>query len=252
MSYVPDVSMFPYWKNKDAGGLVRQVKELSAQVFQYKEQLDFYENDQTVVLSKDCVDTMKIGKRELEDDKRRLHNKVKKLVEEKQELQEKVDEAQVIFQENLTYKNEINTIREAVENECQASGIMEVMNMRIEQAEKDVREQELLKFLVETDLKKEQEKCSKFVNDYLELKWIVNNKLCRDECQHCGDWVKEDEMEEVKNNDWENIYVCFDCRDNNYTECDSCREYVDDCNVNYNDATQQHICDNCNNSDNED
>lgn len=78
-----------------------------------------------------------------EDIHKRYQNKIHFLISQKKELEAKVDEAQVIFKENLKYKKEIDTLKETVENECEASGIMEVMNMRIEDAEKQVEEYKL-------------------------------------------------------------------------------------------------------------
>jgi len=78
-----------------------------------------------------------------EDIHKRYQKKIDTLISQKQELEAKVDEAQVIFKENLKYKKEIDTLKETVENECEASGIMEVMNMRIEDAEKQVEEYKL-------------------------------------------------------------------------------------------------------------
>ncbi len=74
---------------------------------------------------------------------KRYAKKIDELLSQKYELEQKVDEAQVVHKENLKYREEINTIKDAVENECQASGIMEIMNSRIEDAEKEVEEYKL-------------------------------------------------------------------------------------------------------------
>jgi len=198
-SYVPDVSMFPYWTQAE---LHKQYKK-----------------------------------------------KINTLIEQKQELEAKVDEAKVIYQENVKYSSEFEAIRRSIEEQCEAAGIMEVMNMRIEEAEKNAREQELFKFIAETDLKKEQEKCKKFVNDYMKLRSVLYNQCDLDECSNCSCWVNENEMEEVKDNDWDDVRVCFECRDNNFTECDCCREYVDNWNIVKNEQTGQELCDNCNSDD---
>ena len=235
MSYVPDVSMFPYWKNKDAGGLVRQVKELQ------KENAEFVEKYDKIVDENDG----------LQQDHYRMSKKIKKLVEEKQELQEKVDEAQVIFQENLEYKNEINIISEAVENECQASGIMEVMNMRIEEAETKAREQEHLKVIAETELKKEKECVIRWIGEVNNISDQFSNKGYSI-CDECDDWEIHDEMEEIAYKEDSDVVgmVCLDCRDHYYTQCDECMEWFKNTDI----TTQgdREICDNCNNSDDED
>ena len=228
MSYVPDVSMFPYWTNPLE-----------------KEHNEFVEKYDKIVNENDG----------LQQDHYTMSRKIRKLEEEKQELQEKVDEivsqAQVIFQENLEYKKELNIITEAVENECQASGIMEVMNMRIEEAENKAIKQEQLKELAETNLKKEKECVIRLIGEVGSISDQFSNKgySC---CDECDCWEIHAEMESVKDNDWEEVLVCLECRDNNYTECYSCLEYVYTSNVSYCEDTQQHKCDNCNNSDNED
>lgn len=74
---------------------------------------------------------------------KQYQKKIDTLISQKQELEAKVDEAQVAFKENVKYREEINTLKDAVENECEASGIMEIMNSRIEDAEKQVEEYKL-------------------------------------------------------------------------------------------------------------
>ena len=185
----------------------------------------------------------------LDFEKNAWQKKVKHLIEKKEELQAKVNEAQIIFEENLKYREEINTIREAVANECEASGIMEVMNMRIEDAESEAAEQERLRIIAETELEKEQEKCKKFVNDNMKLRTVLYNECNRDECENCGCWVDENEMESVKDNDWEEVLVCLDCRDRHFIECDECREYVVKQNIYLEEVTQRQLCGNCFNSD---
>ena len=185
----------------------------------------------------------------LDFEKNAWQKKVKHLIEKKEELQAKVNEAQIIFEENLKYREEINTIREAVANECEASGIMEVMNMRIEEAESEAAEQERLRIIAETELEKEQEKCKKFVNDNMKLRTVLYNECNRDECENCGCWVDENEMESVKDNDWEEVLVCLDCRDRHFIECDECREYVVKQNIYLEEVTQRQLCGNCFNSD---
>jgi len=164
---------------------------------------------------------------------------VRKQIEDTEKLNTKLND------ENKVCRKEVDSIKDAIENECEASGIMEVMNTRIENAENKAREQELLKVIAETDLKKEQKKCNKFINDYMKLRSVLYNQCDLDECSNCGSWVNENEMEEVKDNDWEDGNVCFVCRDNDFTECECCREYVDNRNVVYNEQTQQEICCNC-------
>ena len=223
MSYVPDVSMFPYWTNPLE-----------------KEHNEFVEKYDKIVNENDG----------LQQDHYTMSRKIKKLVEEKQELQEIVSQAQVIFQENLEYKKEINIISESVENECQASGIMEVMNMRIEEAENKAIEQEQLKELAETELKKEKERVIRLIGDFIHISDQFSNHgySC---CHECDEWEIHVEMEEITDKEDPDTYnaVCLDCRDNYYNQCDECMEWFKNTDI----TTQgdREICDNCNNTDNE-
>jgi hypothetical protein len=207
MSYVPDVSMFPYWTNPLE-----------------KEHNEFVEKYDKIVDENDGL---------------------------QQELEEKVDEAQVIFQENLKYKKEINIIREAVENECQASGIMELMNMRIEEAETKAREQEHLKVIAETNLKTEKECVIRLIGEVSSISDKFSNRgySC---CDECDDWEIHAEMEEIAELEPGAPYsmVCLDCRDNYYGQCDECMEWIKNTEITI--QGDREICDNCSNSDNED
>ena len=82
----------------------------------------------------------RVYKEEKEDIHKQYKKKIDTLISQKHELEAKVDEAQVAFRENVKYKKEFQTIQNSVEEECQASGIMEVMNSRIENAENELEE----------------------------------------------------------------------------------------------------------------
>ena len=180
----------------------------------------------------------------LDFEKDAWRKKVKHLIEQKEELQAKVDEAQVIFQENLKYREEINTIREAVANECEASGIMEVMNMRIEDAENESAEQERLRIIAETELEKVKK-------ENVEMDYVLDKEGIR-KCYKCSEWHPEPNIEvcQLDTNDEDAMeFVCLVCRDIHFIECDECREYVLKQNIYLEEATQRQLCGNCFNSD---
>ncbi len=229
VSYVPDVTMFPYWSGH--GGLVKQVNELS------KKNIVLEKNNQRVWeanLDLKC---------EKENIHKQYKKKINQFIEQKQELESKVDEAQVAFEENKVYKKEIDTLRESVENECEASGIMEIMNMRIEEAENKVREQELFKVIVEKDLEREQAMNKCHVEQINRLHDILTDQCDKDCCQYCDEWVNSTEIEEVKDSDYENVYICMDCLQGSFTQCDDCMEYCCDSLIVLQNGQQ--ICSNC-------
>ena len=165
------------------------------------------------------------------------------LKQQKQELEAKVDEAQVIFKENLKYKKEIETIQNSIENECEASGIMEIMNTRIEDAEKQAREQEILKVIAEKELEREHAMNKCHVEQINRLHDILRDQCDKDCCQYCDEWVNSTEIEEVKDSDFENVYVCMDCLQGSFTQCDDCMEYCCDSLILLQNGRQ--ICSNC-------
>ncbi len=156
--------------------------------------------------------------------------KNEQLIIQKQELEAKVDEAQVAFEENKKYKKEIDTLRDAVENECQASGIMEIMNMRIEEAEKKATEQEILKVAFEKE-------CEKEVSEKMELHKEINelaDALDSAEiykCNECREYFPSRGMEDVFHRNYEPVSVCLECRDEHYTQCDECMDNHHNCNI---------------------
>jgi len=229
VSYVPDVSMFPYWKNKDAGGLVRQVKELQ------KENSEFVEKYDKIVDENDG----------LQQDHYRMSKKIKKLVEEKQELEAKVDEAQVIYQENVKYSSEFEAIRRSIEEQCEAAGIMEVMNMRIEDAEKNAREQELLKVIAETQLEKEIKEKKELHNEINNLQDALENADIY-KCNECSQYLPSAGIEDCFGEQIDGIpcMVCLECRDEHYTQCDECMDYHH--NTNITNIEDREVCTYCN------
>jgi DNA repair exonuclease SbcCD ATPase subunit len=152
--------------------------------------------------------------------------KVDQLIQQKHELEAKVDEAQVAFEENKIYKKEIDAIRQSVENECEASGLMEVMNMRIEEAENKAREQELLKVIAETEVEKLEKENKENIKEIEFLKDVLNNQL-HYPCMCCNSWFHENELEhDCRDVDGEECMVCLHCRDTFYSECDECRVWT--------------------------
>jgi len=175
-SYVPDVSMFPYWTQAE---LHKQYKK-----------------------------------------------KINTLIEQKQELEAKVDEAQVIYQENVKYCSEFEAIRRSIEEQCEAAGIMEVMNMRIEEAEKNAREQELLKFIAETELEKEVAEKKELHNEINNLLDVLNTADIY-KCCECCQYVPVTNTEDCfgQEEDGNAVMVCLECRDQHYTQCDECMDF---------------------------
>jgi len=134
---------------------------------------------------------------------------VRKQIEDTEKLNKKLNE------ENIQCRKEIEVIRKSVEEECQASGIMEVMNIRIEEAEKEVEEYKL-------KLMKKQEDVDFHFNSYMKLRHVLEFKNYR-ECGCCGNWSNEDEIEEdAIDADCDDIDICFHCRDEYFTQCEEC------------------------------
>ena len=162
---------------------------------------------------------------DLEMKNKQYKKKVDTLTSQKQELEAKVDEAQVIFKENLKYKKEIDTLKQTVENECEASGIMEVMNMRIEEAEKEVEEYKL-KYEEQTEKmeetrKRANEQTQTVITQNTMIRNLIqtiiandkNGDLYDDGIELCTDWwlygtgdtyhdILEAEIDEMNDNDW--------------------------------------------------
>lgn len=153
--------------------------------------------------------------------------KIDQLVGEKQELEAKIDEAKVAFEENKLYKKEIDTLRESIENECEASGIMEIMNMRIEDAENKAREQELLKVMAEKEMEKEIKEKKVLHEKINDLFDVLSNKGYST-CDVCCDWkLIDSEMVWVNTERSEVVLVCMKCRDANHTQCNECMEFYE-------------------------
>jgi len=168
--------------------------------------------------------------------------KVKQLIQQKHELEAKIDEAQVAFEENKLYKKEIDAIRKSVEEECQASGLMEVMNMRIEDAEKKAEEQERLRIIAETLVEQIQEEKKDLYNEINDLHSTLESlEYCQ--CPDCCEWKKLDEMEWVYTEYTTQDLVCLECRDENHTRCDECSEYHH--NTNITNINDREVCSGC-------
>ena len=77
---------------------------------------------------------------------------------------------------------------------------------------------------------------------------IINGEVycndCRDDlfakCDDCGKWVNKDSITRVKNGDW----VCEDCL-NNYAYCQHCEEYVPEDEIKYVDWVDEYVCEEC-------
>lgn len=229
VSYVPNVTMFPYWTGH--GGLVKQVNELSK------------ENRVLEGTMKRYSEANMELKQEKEDIHKQYRKKIDTLVEQKQELEAKVDEAQVAFEENKMYKKEIDTLRESVENECEASGIMEIMNMRIEDADNKAREQEVLKVIAEKELEKEVREKKELHKEINELGDALENAEIY-KCEQCSEYFPIAGIEccFIENNNYGNI--CLECRDEHYTQCDECMDYHH--NTNITNIEDRDVCTYCN------
>ena len=144
---------------------------------------------------------------------------VRKENEELSEQNKKLNEV------NIQCRKEIEAISAAVENECEASGIMEVMNMRIEDAEKQVEE---YKLKYEKQSEKMQE-TRKRANDQIQrlitratvIKNLIQTIIANDENGNLYDegiklrmdWnlygtgdtyhdILEEEIDEMNHDDW--------------------------------------------------
>ena len=183
--------------------------------------------------------------KELNNKNDSYRKKIDTLVEQKQELEAKVDEAQVAFEENKKYKKEIDTLRESVENECQASGIMEVMNMRIEDAENKAREQEILKVIAEKELEKEVYEKMKLHKEINELGDALENAEIY-KCNECSEYFADAGVECCFGEGVDGIpcNICLECRDEHYTQCDECMDYHH--NTNITNTEDRDVCTYCN------
>jgi len=183
--------------------------------------------------------------KQLEKKNDSYRKKINQLIEQKQELESKVDEAQVAFEENKIYKKEIDTLRESVENECEASGIMEVMNMRIQDAEDKAREQEVLKVIAEKEVEKQVFEKMKLHKEINELEDALDNAEIY-KCTECSQYfpkagIEECFGEEIDGMTWT---VCLECRDEHYTQCDECMDYHH--NTNITNIEDRDVCTYCN------
>jgi len=179
---------------------------------------------------------------EKEDIHKQYKKKINQFIEQKQELEAKVDEAQVAFEENKIYKKEIDTLKDAVENECEASGIMQIMNMRIEEAENKAREQEILKVIAEKQLEKEVREKKELHKEFNELQF--HSEFYK--CAECSEYFHSDGCEDCFGEEHDGISreVCCDCRDENYTQCDECMDYHH--NTNITTIGDREVCSYCN------
>ena len=187
--------------------------------------------------------------KELNNKNNSYRKKINQFIEQKQELEAKVDEAQVAFEENKKYKKEIDTLTVAVENECEASGIMEIMNMRIEDAENKAREQELFKVLAEKELENEIKEKKELHEEINELGDALENAEIY-KCEECSKYFPSRGMEDVfHRNCCDLLCVCLECRDNKYCECDECRDFhhLDNISTVFTENGGQHeVCHLCN------
>jgi len=152
---------------------------------------------------------------------------VRKQIENTEKLNKKLNE------ENIQCRKEVEAVSSAVENECEASGIMEVMNMRIEDAEKQVEEyklkyEEQSEKMVETT-KRANGQIQRLITQGSLIKNLIqtlitndkNGKLWNDGIQLYTEWyiygtgdtyhdILEQEIDEMNHEDWN--------EDNNHTK----------------------------------
>ena len=247
--YTPDVSMFPYYPSLEK----QKHKELFFKVEMYDDWVKDLKEARRTLEHKNAklqkeVDTMLHEYNEIKElyadrDRVKKQNEelnrqikdVRKQMENTEKLNKKLNDEIVVC------KKEVDTIKDAVENECEASGIMEVMNTRIENAEKMER-----KVLESYYIEKQMNKCH--VEKINHLQDTLRHKFNKESCCHCENWFDMAEIEEVLDEDYEPIDVCVNCRDNQgYTQCSSCMEYVDNSLVDTEDE-----CSRCNGIRNED
>lgn len=228
-SYTPDVSMFPYYPSlqkqkhkelffngelydgwvKDLNDARRTLERKNAELQkQVDTMLHEYNEIKELYADRDRV------KKQNEELNRQIKD-VRKQMENTEKLNKKLND------ENVVCKKEVDTIKDAVENECEASGIMEVMNTRIENAEKQALTMEN-----ERDFEK---RMNNFHEEKLnKLRKHLYDKFNMDSCCICQDYYDICEIEVVMDEEYEPIDVCVNCRDNQgYTQCSSCMEYVD-------------------------
>lgn len=170
------------------------------------------------------------------------------LIQQKRDLETKLQNAEVVYQENILYKREIDTLKNAVEEECEASGIMEVMNMRIQDAEDKAREQEVLKVIAEKELEKEVFEKIKLHKEINELEYALEKaELCK--CDQCSEYCPLAEIEDCFGENYQCDMVCLECRDEHYTQCDECMDYHHNSNITT--IGERQVCSKCQEEDEE-
>jgi hypothetical protein len=225
VSYTPDVSMFPYYPSLEK----EKLKELKHENLVLKNDnntmKDEYNEIKELYADRDRV------KKENEELNRQMKD-IRKQMEDTEKLNKKLND------EISVCKKEVDTIKDAIENECEASGIMEVMNTRIENAEQMERKV-LESYYVEKEMNKWR------VEKINELQYTIRHKFNKESCDECGEWFDMAEIEEVNDSDYDRIDVCVNCRDKGYTQCNECMEYCCDSLIIVN-GNQEEICSNCN------
>lgn len=81
--------------------------------------------------------------------------------------------------------------------------------------------------------------CADEIKEYM----YCDNCRHRACCEDCGEYFDEDDLHIVHNRYGDEIYVCSDCREGNYTYCSHCEEYYP-----YGTLTEvdgEEVCDNC-------
>jgi hypothetical protein len=136
---------------------------------------------------------------------------------------------------------DLREFKKDAEDTCGSHVIMEVMNTRIENAEK-----EALKTEQRYVLEKEMNKCH--VQKINKLQDALYHRFNIQTCCICEDLYHISEIEVVLDCDYDPLDCCLNCRDNQgYTQCTSCMEYVDNSLVDTDDE-----CSRCNGIRNED
>ena len=254
--YTPDVSMFPYYPRQQQD-LKKQVQDLqneiiwewNEQVIGLKETIEElkeennkikYQNDFIKTNSQAMKDEIKeLGELYADRDRVKKQNEllnrqikdIRKQMEDTEKLNKKLNDEIVVC------RKEVDTIKDAIENECEASGIMEIMNTRIENAEKQA-----LKMEHERNIDRLMNKCH--VEKINKLQDTLRHKFLAESCCECEEWFDMTEIEEVRDSDDDDIEVCVNCRDDGYTQCDECMEYC--CNSVIERVDDRELCKNCN------
>lgn len=247
--YTPDVSMFPYYPRQQQD-LKKQVQDLqneiiwewNEQVIGLKETIEELKHENLVL--KNDNNTMKDEYNEIKElyaDRDRVKKlnqelntqikNVRKQMEDTEKLNTKLNDEIVVC------RKEVHTIKDAIENECEASGIMEIMNTRIENAE-DMHKKVLETYYIEKNMNKYH------VAKINKLQEVLCIKFNKQSCAECEEWFDMTEIEDVNDSDYDRIDVCVNCRDNGYTQCDECMEYCCDSLIIVN-GNQEEICSQC-------